>query len=437
MSIIVRPKLPPYQRSKPIKRSTKKQRMISQTIVKDLPRGTELLENQVAGHTFQIGTDEIGMLKDQQDGSVLKAAVKPICGLREIKFYEELMRDSTEPSIEHLRKLVPEYRGTVKMSFRGKVIDFIKLADITHDMDEPCVMDIKIGKRTWDPEATKEKILAEEQKYEACKQNLGICIPGFQVYDIKTDRIRRFGKEYGKKLDQNTVKDALKIFLNADTQMSRLLLTKFLTTLWSIQSWARSQTSLRLYSSSLLLAYDAKRLKTQIFSNRNHSNSSTVSSRSSSVDSSSKLTPTSSSGNEWQPSHTNTANEINTNLNGCTNSNNSNGNNSGSGGGGGGVIDHTVTSTQPIQFYKKLQRSHSTQNNYEEDMKHICKDYDFYLDNLMDECNASENREWAFVKMIDFAHVFPAEDASIDTNYFFGIENLVKIFEEFLRECDQ
>lgn len=34
--------------------------MISQTILKDLPSGTELLENQVAGHTFQIGSDEIG-----------------------------------------------------------------------------------------------------------------------------------------------------------------------------------------------------------------------------------------------------------------------------------------------------------------------------------------------------------------------------------------
>lgn len=69
-----------------------------------------------------------------------------------------------------------------------------------------------------------------------------------------------------------------------------------------------------------------------------------------------------------------------------------------------------------------------------QDMKDIRKDYDLYLDNLMDECNTSE---WAYVKMIDFAHVFPAEAASIDTNYLFGIENLVKILEEFLRECDQ
>lgn len=58
--MIVRPKLPPYQRPKPINSKTKQQKMISQSILKDLPPGTELFESQVAGHTFQIGTDEIG-----------------------------------------------------------------------------------------------------------------------------------------------------------------------------------------------------------------------------------------------------------------------------------------------------------------------------------------------------------------------------------------
>lgn len=147
------------------------------------------------------------MLKDQHDGSVMKAAVKPLCGIREIQFYEQLQQNAIDPNMSILRELVPDYRGTVKMPFRGKIIDFIKLADITHDMHEPCVMDIKIGKRTWDPFASPEKILAEEQKYQACKQNLGFCIPGFQVYDIKSGRIKRFGKDYGKKLNPDSVKD--------------------------------------------------------------------------------------------------------------------------------------------------------------------------------------------------------------------------------------
>lgn len=148
------------------------------------------------------------MLKDQHDGSVMKAAVKPLCGIREIKFYEQLQKnENISPQMDILRELVPEYRGTVKCLFRGKMIDFIKLADITHDMAEPCVIDIKIGKRTWDPYASAEKQKAEEQKYQSCKQNLGFCIPGFQVYDIKSGRIKRYGKEYGKKLTHETVKD--------------------------------------------------------------------------------------------------------------------------------------------------------------------------------------------------------------------------------------
>lgn len=61
---MIRPKLPPYQRSKSINsKPTKQQTMISSTILKDLPNGTEPLENQVAGHTFQVGSDEIGNLK--------------------------------------------------------------------------------------------------------------------------------------------------------------------------------------------------------------------------------------------------------------------------------------------------------------------------------------------------------------------------------------
>lgn len=167
------------------------------------------------------------MLKDQHDGSVLKAAVKPICGAREIKFYECLADgNSNDANIQAIRKFVPEYRGTVKMSFRGKSIDFIKLHDITHDMSEPCVMDIKIGKRTWDPLATPDKIQAEEQKYEMCKQNLGFCIPGFQVYDIKSGRCKRFGKEYGKKLDQNSVKEG-KLNKQSDACIDALTLTQF------------------------------------------------------------------------------------------------------------------------------------------------------------------------------------------------------------------
>lgn len=131
-------------------------------------------------------------------------------------------------------------------------------------MLEPCIMDVKIGKRTWDPLAPPEKRAAEEQKYSACKQNLGLCIPGFQVHNLTTGKCKRFDKDYGKKLNEKTIKDALRIFLNAESGLCRVLLTRLLSGLYCVLKWARAQKCLKLYSSSLLLVYDARSLRNSL-----------------------------------------------------------------------------------------------------------------------------------------------------------------------------
>lgn len=45
---------------------------------------------------------------------------------------------------------------------------------------------------------------------------------------------------------------------------------------------------------------------------------------------------------------------------------------------------------------------------------------------------------WGTVKIIDFAHAFfnEEDEKEIDENFREGIENLVEIFETFLRETD-
>lgn len=59
-----------------------------------------------------------------------------------------------------------------------------------------------------------------------------------------------------------------------------------------------------------------------------------------------------------------------------------------------------------------------------------------YVDILDQLVNTRTNQTWATVKMIDFAHVFPAENCEPDRNFLEGVENLVKIFEAFLIETD-
>ncbi|KAJ6648752.1 Inositol polyphosphate multikinase [Pseudolycoriella hygida] len=358
----------------------------------DLPSGMEPLDNQVAGHTFQVGKGTLGIIKNKLDGSILKSSTKELCREREIKFYEQLKLENDVNSML-LKELVPEYRGTEMVVIDGKPIEFIKLVDVTHGMTEPCVIDIKIGKRTWDPMASQEKILVEEQKYKVCKERLGFCIPGFQVYDISNGRIKRYGKEYGKKLNETTVKDGLRIFLNSENGgMCRPLLMQLLTGMWKVQKWARLNKSLRIYCSSLLLAYDARRLRNVMLSNSKNNSSTSLNS-----------SPT------FQLKTPTSADKT-------------------------GVFTWPNLPTENVQqVYKKVQRCHSEKNNYDEDLKSIKENYSFMLGNLID---GHEVKEWAFVKMIDFAHVFPAEADCTDSNYLFGIENLVKIFEDFLKECD-
>ena len=101
------------------------------------------------------------------------------------------------------------------------------------------------------------------------------------MYSISDGNVYRYGRDYGKKMDEHTLKDgnrqmnqtkknaktfilAFRNFLNASPGISKRLLLKFLSDLWKIQEWARNQKTFRFYSSSVLLVYDASRLKFQM-----------------------------------------------------------------------------------------------------------------------------------------------------------------------------
>lgn len=82
---------------------------------------------------------------------------------------------------------------------------------------------------------------------------------------------------------------------------------------------------------------------------------------------------------------------------------------------------------------RALKRTHSFQNNYDKDVQSKKQDYTYILEDLVDD---QKSEIWSTVKMIDFAHVFPADDGKVDSNYLCGIESLVKVFEDFLAETN-
>lgn len=157
---------------------------------------------------------------------------------------------------------------------------------------------------------------------------------------------------------------ALKVFLNASTQLSGTLLLKFLSTLRSIQKWAGTQTTLRLYSSSILLVYDAEWLKSRLYSQRNYSfkgnpSSSFQGPSSDGSPSETRIKPKLSCITEDIVTFQYTGQSVNNSR--CVDENSfhdQKGNNSNQNG--------DCDSSNSIQLYKQLERCNSTKKNIEE-----------------------------------------------------------------------
>ncbi|EDW77696.2 uncharacterized protein Dwil_GK24631 [Drosophila willistoni] len=256
-----------------------------------LPNGFRQLDTQVAGHQFEptnsSSSSSIGLLQDPQKGYVLKPLGKPECGERELNFYESLARaragdvkatgESNDLTLASLSPYVPRFYGHLKLAVNQREHTFIRLEDLTRGMLQPCVMDVKMGRRTWDPESSPHKRQVEEQKYVICKQKLGLCLPGFQVY-LPTNStnssqegdhsvILRHGKDYGKSLNVAGFKQTMALFFNASTSDSKaqavgseVLLREILRQLREILDWFKHQRQLHFYASSLLICYDGSQL---------------------------------------------------------------------------------------------------------------------------------------------------------------------------------
>ncbi|XP_011179930.2 uncharacterized protein LOC105210584 [Zeugodacus cucurbitae] len=310
-----------------------------------LPAGFAAMETQVAGHTFD--TSSLGLLQDS-GGCVLKPLGKPECGEREKNFYENLQeaeKSNDSNLLLQLSSFVPKFHKTVSLVVNNRQHTFLKMEDLTKGMRKPCIMDIKVGKRTWDPMASEQKRRVEEQKYVRCKQVLGLCIPGFQVYTRQDYKVLRFSKEYGKNLDSDGFRATMALFINAENgEVCRPLVFEILKQLYRIREWFKVQTLYNFYASSLLIVYDYEYLEKLLLQTDSHQ-----------------------------------SNGISQLTNG------------------------------------DLENNHSVHINAQNITEHKTSD-----------------AQWVKVKMIDFAHVFPTENHSLDTNYIFGLENLIMVFEELM-----
>jgi 1D-myo-inositol-tetrakisphosphate 5-kinase/inositol-polyphosphate multikinase len=167
-----------------------------------------------------------------------------------------------------LKPFCPNYFGIVNSpnsSEPDSVQTHIVLSDITSNYKKPCVLDLKIGQRTYEPDAPLEKQESQHNKYPE-QQIHGFRIVGMNIYDpnhSESDALgyRCFGKKFGMQLKQkNDIRAALCMFfkLNKSTHLGRYeVVQNVMTEMIQIQQIHRElNRGMAFYASSLLIVVE-------------------------------------------------------------------------------------------------------------------------------------------------------------------------------------
>ncbi|XP_078576370.1 inositol polyphosphate multikinase-like [Branchiostoma floridae x Branchiostoma japonicum] len=223
-----------------------------------LPRRCRPLAHQVAGHRYGQGKTKKGMLQ-HEDGTLLKPLQPPPRGQKELGFYQKIFEEETnDQDLLTLRQFMPKYLGKFVPEDDPSQV-FIKLEDITRKFHQPCILDVKVGRRCYDLEATPDKIEREKKKYPPI-DIVGFQLMGMRIYKRKTGEVVYYDKKYGRSLDENHVGMGLTKYLTMDgtCPLQVRVLQAILRRLERIKRFIKTQSQICLFSSSLLIVYEGE-----------------------------------------------------------------------------------------------------------------------------------------------------------------------------------
>ena len=233
---------------------------------------TDAFTNQVAGHTNEK------MLTYR--GLVLKPIIKPLYFFRELTLYNKLNASGTHWT-QSLKPFTAEFSGlyivkratatTTSMkrnhrtnnsekggeleSFLENHIVFLGLEDVSRNFVKPCIMDIKMGTQTYEPNANDAKKRKEIIKcpYQA---ETGFRLVGLKAYDVRCDKHGSLSKHFGRRIEPSMAFAALALCFFDGVRIRRDVVTVAIQKLERIYLWFKSQNSVHFYCSSILITYD-------------------------------------------------------------------------------------------------------------------------------------------------------------------------------------
>ncbi|KAG1693714.1 hypothetical protein DVH05_023115 [Phytophthora capsici] len=212
------------------------------------------MAHQVGGHATSLKS---------HNGRILKPFQSKQRGQREADFYNRVfVSEKDSPEFVELRKFLPGYYGTVEVE-EGRESDGLKagkylmLEDLTWGRQWPCIMDVKMGTKSYEEDATPEKIAYEKSKFPL-QETVGFRIQGIKVFDSKKKEYVEFDKHFGRGIvSENELAPAFrKYFPPEGTTKTIKLLEAFLQRLDQLKAWFDDQQGTEFIASSFLFLYD-------------------------------------------------------------------------------------------------------------------------------------------------------------------------------------
>ncbi|XP_052006583.1 inositol polyphosphate multikinase [Xyrauchen texanus] len=334
--------------------------------------------HQVAGH--KCGINNTGVLQ-HPDGTILKQLQPPPRGPREMLFYKQVYaKDCTDKRLMDLQQHLPKFYGTWAPR-ESPHEQYLKLEDVTQRFLQPCIMDVKIGRRSYDPFASQDKREQQIGKYPLMEE-IGFLLLGMRVYQINSDSYITHDQSYGRSLGKDTVKNGLTRFFHNGQCLRKDAISHNVFKIRQILHWFESQTQLHFYASSLLLMYEGS---PHTVNGMMHKRAET--------------------GRQLLQSNGHFPHETQKSVQ-CSLT----------------QVGRKCIQSNCSDLPHNLQHDRTVNGMYggsvEEEDEEIGIDYK--------EENAGD------VKMIDFAHVFPSDSA--DEGYIYGLRNLLATLEQILKE---
>jgi len=161
------------------------------------------------------------------------------------------------------------YHGRKSRSKDGAVQHYIVLEDLTHGMKQPCIMDLKMARNTWEPTAPAKKRIEQATLDKiSTSESLGFRICGMRAWQLEGKEYIVRDKPWGMGIKVTQMEAALRSFFHNGVEFRTDLITEVLPHLYNILEWFKAQRIFRFYGSSILFVYDGANVEKPVIKSK-------------------------------------------------------------------------------------------------------------------------------------------------------------------------